>query len=514
MNGKWMKTGVVLAGLAVLVWLPLLHLILVVVNLVVSLLVLGLQAVLVRLPRKLPERRSLGGKRPFVSIHVPAHNEPPELLKETLRGLSELDWDNYEVLVIDNNTTDRKLWEPIAGYCEELGPKFRFFHKENMKGFKSGAMNYVRQFMDERAEYVFVIDADYVVERDALQRGLSHFADERVGMVQFPQDYRNVCAGNRGLTLDFKHFFSAYMNMANRMNCVPSTGTLSFLRVEALRAVKGFSTEVITEDADLGLRLALNGFRSVYAHEAIGRGVMPHDLPSLKKQRWRWAFGNAQILKLHGLEMMTTPALTRTQKIGFFAHLTAWFNFNLIPILSLIALVPMLLTGRMAAEHPYIAVLSGLTLMMWLLLRFAVFCYGLGRDGHSLKEISAGFLTHVGLGWIYSSSWPSCLLDHHAGFIRTNKFLTESVPHALRAILTEILLGVALVSAFVLLTVEGFVIAPLAALLIGCTRFAILWVGRQMQRTFELSRKLEEGEARLRADAEDDLYPLESRTTG
>jgi len=514
MNSKWIKTAAILAVLALVVWLPKLLLILVAINLAVSLLVLGLQVVLVGLPRKKMEQRSLEGEQPFVSIHVPAHNEPPELLKETLRGLSELDWDNYEVMIIDNNTTDKSLWQPIAEYCEELGPKFRFFHQENMKGFKSGAMNYIRQFMDKRTEFVFVIDADYVVTPDAIQRGLGYFTDKQVGMVQFPQNYRNQCMGNRGVTMDFKHFFSSYMNMANRLNCVPSTGTLSFLRVEVLQAVHGFSTNVITEDADLGLRLALKGYRSVYAHEVIGSGVMPHDLPSLKKQRWRWAFGNAQILKLNGRKILTTPLLSATQKLGFFAHLTAWFNFNLIPTLSLILFVPLLLTNHLQPEHLYIVLLSGFTLVAWLGLRFLVFCFGLGRDGHSFKDIMAGFLTHVGMGWIYSSSWLSCLLDHRAGFVRTNKFLTEKVPDALRATLTETLLGVALIVAFVLFVVEGFFIAPLAALLIGISRFAILWVSKQMRRTFELTRKVEAAEARARKQEAADVFALESRTTG
>jgi len=493
MFGKWVKLASFLGAAVILVWWPLLHLMLVLVNLIVSLAVLGLQAVVVRLPRRRLERRPLLRVHPFVSIHVPAHNEPPELLRETLVALSKLDWDNYEVLVIDNNTADRSLWEPIAGFCKQLGPKFRFFHVEKMTGFKAGAMNYVQQFMDPRTAFVFVVDADYVVEPHAIQRGLSYFVDSRVGMVQFPQDYRNVCPGNLGVTLDFKHFFSAYMNMANRLNCVPSTGTLSFLRLEALQAVKGFGTHVITEDADLGLRLGLHGFRSVYAHETIGRGVMPHDLPSLKKQRWRWAFGNAQILKLSGRTLLFAASLSLKQKVGFIAHLTAWFNFNLIPTLSLILLIPLMLLGRMGPEHPYVATFSGFTLVVWLILRFSVFYHGLGRDGHSLKEISQGFVTHVGLGWIYSSSWMKCLLDHRSIFVRTNKFLTQKFPDALRATLPETVLGIALAGAFVQFLIEGFLIAPLAALLIGATRFSIHWVAGQMRHTFDLSRVLEEG---------------------
>jgi cellulose synthase/poly-beta-1,6-N-acetylglucosamine synthase-like glycosyltransferase len=167
-------------------------------------------------------------------------------------------------LVIDNNTTDPQLWRPVEEFCRELGPRFRFFHVENLKGFKAGALNYVRRFMDPRAEFIFVVDADYVVEPKCLRRALAFWTDPKIGLIQFPQDYRNIGNGNWGVALDFKHYFAAYMNMANRLECVPSTGTLSLINVDALRAVDGFSEQMITEDADIGFRLALQGYKSIY----------------------------------------------------------------------------------------------------------------------------------------------------------------------------------------------------------------------------------------------------------
>jgi len=44
-----------------------------------------------------------------VSIHVPAHNDPPELLIQTLRSLGGIEWGNFEVLVVDNNTTNPQI---------------------------------------------------------------------------------------------------------------------------------------------------------------------------------------------------------------------------------------------------------------------------------------------------------------------------------------------------------------------------------------------------------------------
>src|SRR5690606_30431674 len=87
-----------------------------------------------------------------VSIHVPIHNEPTEMVKETLTALSKLDYENFEVLILDNNTTDPLVWEPVRDYCAQLGPQFRFFHLENWPGFKAGALNFGLEKTAEDAE--------------------------------------------------------------------------------------------------------------------------------------------------------------------------------------------------------------------------------------------------------------------------------------------------------------------------------------------------------------------------
>ena len=67
-------------------------------------------------------------RQPFVSIHLACYNEPPEMVMITLDSLAALDYANYEVLVIDNNTKDPAIWQPVQAYCEKLGKHFRFFH--------------------------------------------------------------------------------------------------------------------------------------------------------------------------------------------------------------------------------------------------------------------------------------------------------------------------------------------------------------------------------------------------
>ena len=80
-----------------------------------------------------------------------------------------LDYPNFEVIVIDNNTKDPAVWRPVQDYCAQLGERFRFFHFDVMKGFKAGALNYVLSQTAPDAEVIGVIDSDYMVRPDWLK---------------------------------------------------------------------------------------------------------------------------------------------------------------------------------------------------------------------------------------------------------------------------------------------------------------------------------------------------------
>jgi cellulose synthase/poly-beta-1,6-N-acetylglucosamine synthase-like glycosyltransferase len=63
-----------------------------------------------------------GAPLPKVSIHVPAHNEPPAMVIETLEALARLDYPDFEVLVVDNNTRDEAVWRAGRGALRRARP--------------------------------------------------------------------------------------------------------------------------------------------------------------------------------------------------------------------------------------------------------------------------------------------------------------------------------------------------------------------------------------------------------
>lgn len=130
------------------------------------------------------------GPFPFVSVHVPTHNEPPEMVLETLRSLLALDYDRFEIVVLDNNTDDEALWRPVEAFCAQHAERLRFHHLADWPGYKSGALNFGLTVSDPRTELVAVVDADYVVEPHWLRATAPMFADPGLAFVQSPQDYQ------------------------------------------------------------------------------------------------------------------------------------------------------------------------------------------------------------------------------------------------------------------------------------------------------------------------------------
>jgi exo-beta-1,3-glucanase (GH17 family) len=268
-----------------------------------------------------------GVREPFVSIHLPACSEPPEMVILTLDSLARLDYSSFEVIVVDNNTADERLWKPVEAHCAKLGPRFRFFHLPQWPGYKAGALNFALGRTDPRAEAIGVVDADYAVDPQWLRRLVAHFSDPGVAVVQAPQAHRDFASSpfRRMVNWEFDGFFRIGMHHRNERNALIQHGTMTLVRRQALEQVGGWAEWCICEDAELGLRLMAAGHEVRYVDEVLGRGLTPADFKAFKSQRFRWAFGAMQILKAHARALVGRSALTGGQRYHFLAGWGTWF---------------------------------------------------------------------------------------------------------------------------------------------------------------------------------------------
>lgn len=419
-------------------FIPEIAIILIVLNIILGLFLSFFQIIISLLPSFNPKRKKTIGQS-FVSILVPAYDEPPTILMQTLDTLSHLRYKNYEVLVIDNNTKDASVWKPVEIFAGTLGEKFKFYHVDPLSGFKAGALNYLLERIDPRSEYVAVIDADYLVKSDFLTTALSYFSDDKIALVQFPQQYRNCNKENQPIADEYRHFFGIYMNMANHLDCVPSTGTVSVYKSKVLKELKGFRGDALTEDADVGLRIYKAGFRGIYVDRPIGYGLMPYDIESYKQQKWRWAFGNAQSLKTLFSMFGKIPFKSW---FGFFLHLTAWEHLNFLPFAVITSYVIVLLPFTpLTDRHRVLFDMASISLFLTLLFKRILFYVSFMNQKNPFRRSRQAFLVHMGMTLVYSEAWLSFVFQTKSVFERTNKFILEKMPNLLKSTYKEIILG-------------------------------------------------------------------------
>jgi hypothetical protein len=281
---------------------------------------------------------------PFVSLHVPAHNEPPDMVIETLRHLVRLDYPRYEVILIDDNSDDEKLWRPVEAWCGRHGVKFA--HLEDWPGYKSGALNYaLRELTDEAAEVIGVVDSDYQIEPGFLRGCAPAFAEPWVGFIQSPQDYRDweTAPYYRRLYYSYKYFFAISQPSRNEHDGAIFAGTMGLIRRVALDQLGGWDEWCITEDAELSLRLLRAGWHGLYMDQTWGRGIMPLTFEGLKGQRYRWCFGGIQILRMHWRSLLpgrktTENHLTEAQRWAYLAGGIQWYG-DLLGLIFLVFLL-------------------------------------------------------------------------------------------------------------------------------------------------------------------------------
>lgn len=418
-----------------------------------------------------PEALGEGNPEPRVSIHVPCCNEPADIVIGTLDALARLDWDNYEVICLDNNTPDPADWRPLEEHCRRLGKRFRFYHFDAMQGAKAGALNRALELTDPQAEYIAVVDADYRVQPHFLHCAHMYLADRSLSHVQFPQAYRNTCDRAAGIARDFSHYFDVFMPTANDTGATLLTGTMSVIRRSVLEEIGGWSSISVTEDAELGARLAIAGHSGCFVPEVLGRGLLPATLETMQSQRRRWVHGNASTL--FGLTISDWKQLGRTRVIGVVAQLTAWFNGLLVPAVLLITVA---LARRDGELHVLAASLSGFALLLQVGARAVII--GLApRSPRTRAPFVRALSAHFGLAWEGATAWIESLVGMPMQFVRTDK---SGRPGSYSAALPPLVVSALLLLAGILFAFEGLAVAALGAFAGALAFAAVLELAAQL----------------------------------
>ncbi len=389
---------------------------------------------------------------PRVVIQIAISNEPPEIVQETLISLEQLDYPRFVVQVIDNNTTDTRLWKPIEDFCNQRPDRFVFFHVEKLEGFKAGALQYGLERIAPDVELIGIVDADNVVDARFLRDVVPFFKDPSVGIVQTPLGFLRD-PGKGGFTswiyLIYRYYLSIYMPACHRFRCAPFIGGMGILRREALETVGGWDGFYLTEDMELSGRLFRAGYCSHFVDVHYGRTMPPANMQGFKKQHYRWNFGNTQILRDYLLPLLTRKRSGNGGWLRRMLHMCCpgvYFNIYFLPFIVIALAV------RIAELSGYSGELTAFICHLMLFLLAVEFA------GEAIIFVTLGWSERAGIiptlknyiAW-WSLSYNNSLSTWTALFQRTRPFeITDKngSRHGtrLKSVLTELSLCTLLVS--------------------------------------------------------------------
>lgn len=230
---------------------------------------------------------------PAVSILVPCHNEAANI-HETVAALQAIDYPDFEILLVDDGSTDATA-QLLDAFAHE-DTRIRVIHQARNQG-KAVALNTAAALA--RHEFFLCIDGDSIVDRHCLKWMMRHLVSSpRVGAVT-----GNPRIRTRSTLLGRIQVgeFSSIIGLIKRAQrtygkVFTVSGVMVCLRRAALHHAEYWNPAALTEDIDISWRLQVRHWDVRFEPNALCWILMPETFRGLWRQRLRWAMGGTQVL--------------------------------------------------------------------------------------------------------------------------------------------------------------------------------------------------------------------------
>jgi cellulose synthase/poly-beta-1,6-N-acetylglucosamine synthase-like glycosyltransferase len=361
---------------------------------------------------------------PTVSIFVPAYNEG-ETIAPALESLIQLQYPNYEVIVVDDGSTDvtydrAKPFEGDYGHC-----RIRVYRKPN--GGKWSALNFA--FTRSTGELCLCVDADSKLTPQSIRLMVQRMADPGIDAVAGQIRVRNrVNLLTRLQGLEYVMASGALrLAQSHSGTVLVVPGPLGLYRRSAMEEVfvrwgavgprrrpghvyGPLDGDTFAEDFDLSLSVLSLGGRIVYEPHAVSQTKAPTTPSALISQRYRWARGTIQVLRKFIRRSRSYPRMLRWRVVGWLA-VTYGAEIFVLPLaytIGMTAVLFYLVNGGSLA-----AIVMGACPVLLLSLNAAAFCIAL--HGDSLSLLPALLVYDFYHGFMLNSAWAIAVIDELRG---------------------------------------------------------------------------------------------------
>ncbi|MBW7868788.1 MAG: glycosyltransferase [Brumimicrobium sp.] len=281
-------------------------------------------------------------KAPFVTIQLPMFNEL-YVAERIIEQVAQMDYplDKFEIQVLDDSTDETVdvIAKKVIEVREKYGVNIEHIHRTNRIGYKAGAL--AAALPAAKGEFVAIFDVDFLPDTDFLQKTITEFEAENIGVVQTRWGHINkhfsILTELQAFGLD-GHFAIEQVGRNSVGHFINFNGTGGIWRKACIEDAGGWQHDTLTEDLDLSYRAQMKGWKFIYLEDVIAPAELPITMSALKGQQHRWMKGGAECFRKMGKRLLTAKGIKFSDRIHGLSHLFNSSIFIFIVIMSLLSL--------------------------------------------------------------------------------------------------------------------------------------------------------------------------------
>ncbi len=367
---------------------------------------------------------------PVVTIQLPLYNEL-YVVERLIDKVCELDYpkDKLEIQVVDDSTDESiQIAKDKVAEWQAKGIDIVYIHRTNRKGYKAGALEEALEVA--KGEFIAIFDADFLPDRNFLQRTIPHFQNDEVGMVQtrwghLNRNY-NLLTKLQAFALD-AHFTIEQVGRNAKDGFINFNGTAGVWRKACIIDSGNWSPDTLTEDLDLSYRAQLRDWQFIFLENVESPAELPPVMSALKTQQYRWTKGGAETAKKHVKNVLKSDKSLGNKWHGVM-HLMNSAVFVSILTCALLS-IPLLIVKTQVPEFNYLFVAASVLMLSFVVLAAFYLTAFFKIRGRSVKNFFTFLIMFplfmimsMGLSLHNAIAVIEGYLGRKSSFVRTPKF--------------------------------------------------------------------------------------------
>jgi len=313
-------------------------------------------------------------EKPLVTIQLPVFNEL-YVIERLLDHVGAIDYpkDKLEIQVLDDSTDES--FDIAAKKIKEIqqnGIDIKHIKRPERVGYKAGALKYGTAIA--KGEFIAIFDADFIPDKDFLNRTLPYFNDPKTGLVQSKWEHLNrnysLLTQLQAFGLD-AHFTVEQVGRNSGGHFINFNGTAGIWRKTCIESAGGWESDTLTEDLDLSYRAQLKNWKFKYLENLGSPAELPVEMNALKAQQFRWTKGAAECTRKNLNRVLKADNVNRSTKLNAIFHLMNSFLFVCIMMIGILS-IPVMFVNLM---HPEIRFLFDYSTVFYLGMIFLIVFY-------------------------------------------------------------------------------------------------------------------------------------------